>query len=80
MLIEESPGHLFIDHEMEDLSTFMYLAMLFGWDADFVPCAHYVWGELSHDGFLDLHSNSESTLDEFRALAEPVKKSGDLIS
>ena len=69
MLIEESPGHLFLDHEMEDLSTFLYLAMLFSWDADFLPCAPYVWGKLSHDGFLDLHSEIESNLDEYRALA-----------
>ena len=34
LLMWEAPGHLFLDYEMEDLATFLHVAMLFGWDAD----------------------------------------------
>lgn len=55
LMIEEAPGHLFLEYEAEDLSTFLHLAMLFGWDAELRPSAHYIWGRLSHDEFLDLY-------------------------
>jgi hypothetical protein len=30
-LLEEAPGHLFLEHESEDLASFLQLSMLNGW-------------------------------------------------
>jgi hypothetical protein len=74
-LIEEAPGHLFVDHEAEDLTTFLHVAMLFGWDAQLKPAAQYFWAELSHDGFLEMHYDKRcaETFIEFRKVVEAAK-------
>ncbi len=70
MLIDEAPGHLFLDYETEDLATFLYVAMLFGWDAELEPYFHYVKGRLSHDGVLDLYSAQPEILEDFQKAIE----------
>ncbi len=65
-LIDEAPGHLFLDYETEDLATFLYLGMLFGWDADLEPRSHYIKGQLSHDGVLELYSTDLDLLTGFQ--------------
>ena len=60
LLIHEAPGHLFLDYEVEDLATFLHMAMLFGWDADLRPKAPYFAADLSHDGFFDVHSDKRN--------------------
>jgi hypothetical protein len=75
LLIDEAPGHLFLHHEAEDLTTFLHAAMLFGWDAQFKPEAPYFAAELSHDGFLDVHCDSRNmeAFAEFRKVIEGAK-------
>jgi hypothetical protein len=75
LLIHEAPGHLFLDYEVEDLATFLHVAMLFGWDADLKPEAPYFAAELSHDGFLDVHCDRRNLgqFAEFQKVIEGAK-------
>ena len=73
LLLDEAPGHLFLGHEAEDLTTFLHVAMLFGWDAELQPLAPYLSARLSHDGFLDLYSEDSDPLPDFRKLMEQQK-------
>jgi hypothetical protein len=74
-LIHEAPGHLFLDYETEDLATFLHVAMLFGWDAQMNFASPYFAADLSHDGFLDVHSDKScpETLAKFRKGIEGAK-------
>jgi hypothetical protein len=78
--IDEAPGHLFLEHEAEDLSTFLHLAMLFGWDAQLRSDAPYLSCELSHDGFLDVYYNRAcgETFSEFRKVIEGAKLTAEM--
>ena len=73
LLMDEAPGHLFLDHETEDFATFLHVAMLFGWDAVLRPRAHYISGRLSHDGFVDLDSESPEQLMALQKVMEQAK-------
>ncbi len=49
-LLEDAPGHLFLDHEYEDCVTLTYLALLFGWG---IECGAPLSGKaayIDHDG------------------------------
>src|SRR5262249_6209516 len=41
-LLDEAPGHLFLEHEAEDLASFLQLAMLNGWGGYVLTEANYV--------------------------------------
>jgi len=51
--LSQAPGHLFLEHEENDLLTFMQLAFLFGWDFHLV-CTE--WGALHNDECVVLYS------------------------
>lgn len=59
--------------EDEDLATFPYVGMLFGWDAELRPRMPYVAGRLSHEGFLDLYSDQFEQLGAFQKVLEDAK-------
>jgi hypothetical protein len=65
-LLDEAPGHLFLEHENEDLATFLQFAILNGWDAYLLTQADYVNLFFSHDEFIEFYSRNESTLLEVR--------------
>ena len=48
-LLEETPGHLFLKHESEDLASFLQLAILNGWGRYLLAEADYVNVFFSHD-------------------------------
>lgn len=48
-LLEEAPGHLFLEHETEDVASFLQLAMLNGWDSYLLTQADYVNVFFSHE-------------------------------
>lgn len=80
LLIEEAPGHLFLEHEMEDMAAFLHLAMLFGWDAELRPRAPYIAGSLSHHEFLDLYSADPKQLTELGKVMTDAKVTVELRS
>jgi|SRR5665213_2134520 len=73
LLINEAPGHLFLNHEMEDLASFLHVAMLFGWDAELRPQAHYFAACLSHDGFIDVQASTADALAQLQKMLQAAK-------
>lgn len=49
-LLDEAPGHLFLEYERPDLTSFLYLALAFGWDASCADGAGARAVHFDHDG------------------------------
>src|SRR3954469_6769378 len=56
-LLDDSPAMLFLSHEATDLTTFVELALIFGWDFYLLPLEQYGIVFVSHDEYLDMHTN-----------------------
>lgn len=65
-LLDEAPGHLFLEHEAEDLASFLQLAMLSGWDAYLLTHADYVNAFLSHNEYIELFAQLDDNLRSVR--------------
>ena len=52
--IEEKPGHLFSLHESDDLKSFLYLNLLFGWDCYLLSAKDSIKAFCSHDEWIEL--------------------------
>lgn len=51
-LIEEAPGHLFLEFETNDLISFLQLGLIAGWDMHLLPTQGYGRTFISHDGWI----------------------------
>ena len=65
-LLQEAPGHLFLEHESEDLASFLQLAMLNGWGGYVLTQADYVNVFFSHDEYIGFFAKIDSNLREVR--------------
>lgn len=65
-LLHDAPGHLFLEYEAEDLSTFLQLAMLNGWGGYILTEANYVNAFFSHDEYIDFYTSIPENLSELR--------------
>jgi hypothetical protein len=65
-LLHEAPGHLFLEHEAEDLASYLQLAMLNGWGGYVLTHANLVNAFFSHDEYIDFFAEQESALFEVR--------------
>ena len=65
-LLHEAPGHLFLEHESEDLASFLQIAMLNGWGGYILTQADYVNAFFSHDEFIDFFAKLDDNLQEVR--------------
>lgn len=65
-LLHEAPGHLFLEHELEDLASFLQLSMLNGWGGYVLTHANYVNAFFSHDEFIDFFAEHDANLIEIR--------------
>jgi hypothetical protein len=65
-LLHEAPGHLFLDYESEDLTTFLQIAMLNGWGGYVLTEADYVNAFFSHDEFIDFFAGHDENLSDVR--------------
>jgi hypothetical protein len=65
-LLHEAPGHLFLEHEAEDLASFLQLAITNGWGGYILTEADYVNAFFSHDEFIDFFAKEEANLAEVR--------------
>ena len=75
-LLHEAPGHYFLGHEAEDLTTFLQVAMLNGWGGYVLTQAGYVDVFFSHDEYIDFFSEATSLAevrDELGKLSAPLK-------
>jgi len=65
-LLHEAPGHLFLEHETEDLASFLQIAMLNGWGGYVLTHANYVNAFFSHDEHIDFYAENDKNLSELR--------------
>ena len=65
-LLQESPGHLFLEHEVEDLASFMQIAILSGWGGYILTDADYVNAFFSHDEYIDFFATVDENLADVR--------------
>ena len=63
-LLHEAPGHLFLQHEAEDLASFLQLALLNGWGGYVLPQADHLDALFSHDEFITFYAKSAESLSE----------------
>lgn len=67
-LLQDVPGHLFLEYESEDLSTFLQLAMLNGWGGYILTEANYVNAFFSHDEYIEFFTSTPENLSDLRPL------------
>jgi hypothetical protein len=65
-LLHEAPGHFFLQHEAEDLASFLQLAMLNGWGGYILAEAAYLNAFFSHDEYIDFYGRDESSIASVR--------------
>jgi hypothetical protein len=65
-LLHEAPGHLFLEHEAEDLASFLQVAMLNGWGGYVLTQADYVNAFFSHDEYIDFFAELDKNLADVR--------------
>ena len=65
-LLHEASGHLFLEHESEDLTSFLQIAMLNGWGGYVLTDADYVNAFFSHDEYIDFFAKTDDHLAEVR--------------
>lgn len=70
-LLDEAPGHLFLEHEAEDLASFIQLTMLNGWGGYVLTEANYVNAFISHDEYITFFGNGDGKLAEIRNALGP---------
>lgn len=62
--LADAPGHLFLQHEKADLTTFVAMALLSGWDFYLLPTPIYAAAFVSHDEFADLYASDQETANQ----------------
>jgi len=72
-LLQDVPGHLFLEYESEDFSTFLQVAMLSGWGGFILTSANYVNAFFSHDEYIDFFTSTPENLTELRPYFEKSK-------
>ncbi len=65
-LLQESPRHYFLDHEVADLASFLQVSMLNGWGGYVLTEANYVNVFFSHDEYIDFFANHLQNLPNVR--------------
>ena len=65
-LLNDAPGHLFLEHEAEDLASFLQLSMLNGWGGYVLTGANYVNAFFSHDEYIDFFTEHSENLADVR--------------
>jgi hypothetical protein len=75
-LLHEAPGHLFLEHEAEDLASFLQLSLLNGWGGYVLTEANYVNAFFSHDEYIDFFAENSANLAEIRETLGPKQQTG----
>jgi hypothetical protein len=65
-LLHDAPGHLFLEHEAEDLASFLQLSILNGWGGYILTEANYVNAFFSHDEYVDFFAEHSENLADVR--------------
>ncbi len=64
--LQDAPGHLFLEHEAEDLASFLQLSMLNGWGGYVLTEANYTNAFFSHDEYIDFFAERSVNLADLR--------------
>lgn len=75
-LLHEAPGHYFLDYEVEDLGTYLQVAMLNGWGGYVLTKADYINAFFSHDEYIDFFAGRDELLADVRR--ELIKSKGEV--
>jgi hypothetical protein len=70
-LLQEAPGHLFLEHESEDLASFLQLSMLNGWGGYVLTEANYVNAFFSHDEYINFFVGKDGSITDIRKALGP---------
>jgi hypothetical protein len=65
-LLHEAPGHLFLEYEAEELTSFLQISMLNGWGGYILTGANYVNAFFTHDEDIDFFAENSGNLDDLR--------------
>jgi hypothetical protein len=76
-LLHEAPGHLFLEHEGEDLASFLQVCMLNGWGGYVLTDANYVNAFFSHDEYINFFGDENANLLEIRRALGPSRQTPD---
>jgi hypothetical protein len=76
-LLQDAPGHLFLEHEAEDLASFLQLSMLNGWGGYILTEANYVNAFFSHDEYIDFFAENSANLGDIRKVLVPNQPPAD---
>jgi len=71
-LLHEAPGHLFLKHGVEDLASYLQIAMLNGWGGYVLAEADYLNAFFSHDEYIDFYASDEAGLSSIRETFPPT--------
>lgn len=70
-LLEEAPGHLFLDYETADIVTFIQFALSAGWDFQLLTSEDYARVFVSHDEWIELaFKDSKELVETSRSLLQ----------
>jgi hypothetical protein len=77
-LLDEAPGHLFLEYEDADLATFLEVGILNGWDVHVLPELAYGGPDMArafvcHDEWLALFHRDPETIAEWRQHLEKAQ-------
>jgi hypothetical protein len=67
-LLHEAPGHLFLEHETDDLASFLQVAMLNSWGGYVLTQFNAVNTFFSHDEYVDFFAQCDQNLADVRKL------------
>ena len=65
-LLQDAPGHLFLEHETNDFASFLQIGILNGWGGYVLTQANYLNAFFSHDEYMDFFVSDDKALDDLR--------------
>jgi hypothetical protein len=74
--IWDAPGHLFEKHESADLTTFIQLALIFGWDFYVLSAPSGQVAFVSHDEYLRFCTDDQETAQQIKHLLDKESPAG----
>jgi len=73
-LLQDASGHLFLEHEAEDLASFLHIAILNGWGGYVLTDVDSVNAFFSHDEYIDFFAKHSENLADVRDALKTVPR------
>ncbi|HEY8716039.1 MAG TPA: hypothetical protein VIM00_11730 [Candidatus Acidoferrum sp.] len=75
--LQEAPGHVFLEHEGEDLASFLQLSMLNGWGGYVLTEANHLNAFFSHDEYIEFYGDKDTNLTDVLKTLGPSQAMAD---